>query len=204
MPSNQGAVGIQNNPDSSNLLTVRMGKQGETMVSELHGRYYEQVYRGNMFQVASQAGVATTVGLATTYTGLALVNPIGSPVNLVLNKCTVQSTVLPTVVNEFGLAIGYNSATAVTLTSAAVPQSCLVGTGLVAKAKAAISATLPTAPVYSHFVASQTSATSNTGGVIDLEGSIILIPGSYAIWASQAASTAAAMWLSFQWEEVPI
>lgn len=205
MPANQGAVGIQNNPDSSNLVTARFGKQGDQLMSELHGRYYEQTYRGNMFSVASQAGATTTVGLATVYTGLVISNPIGSGVNLVLNKCSLSQTVIQAVVNNFGLAFGFNSSTNVTHTTPATPQSNVIGSGTLAKAKADVSATLPTAPLYGIYAADAATATTDApGGVIDLEGSVILLPGAYALWVSSAASSAAAMWFSFQWEEVPV
>jgi hypothetical protein len=204
MPANQGAVGIQNNPDSSNLVTARLGKQGDQSVSELHGRYYEQAYRNNIFSVASQAGVTTTVGLALTYTGLVVANPIGSGVNLVLNKATLGQSVVQAVVNTFGLAVGFSATTNVTLTTAAIPQTTFIGSGKTSKAVAAISATLPVAPLYYDFVASAATATNDSSGIIDLEGSLILGPGAYALWVSAAASSASAMWFSFQWEENPV
>jgi hypothetical protein len=206
MPLNQGVVGVQNNADSSNPLTVRMGKQGEQLISELHGRYYEQAYRGNMFSVASQAVATTTVGLATTYTGLVISNPIGSGVNLAMNKCTVmQSVIQATQIEAFAIAVGFNTSTNVTHTTPATPQSCLIGAGTVALAKADISATLPTAPLYDTFVSQTSTATAQpTQSVIDFEGSKILKPGAYALWVTPAQASVAGMWFSFQWEEVPI
>lgn len=205
MPATQGAVGPQNNPDSSNLVTARLGKQGEQLSSELHGRYYEQTYRGNMFSVASQALVTTTVGLTLTYTGLVLVNPIGSPVNLALNKCTaMQSVIQATQPEAYAIAFGSNTSTGVTLTTPATPQSNLIGSGTTAKAKAAISATIPLAPVYGAFVAASSSATTDIAGVIDFEGSVILQPGSYALWVTPGQASVAGLWFSFSWEEVPI
>ena len=67
-------------------VVQRAGNMGEQIISELHGRYYETSYRRALFNAANQAAATTTVGLATTYTGLCLSNPVGSPVNLVLNK----------------------------------------------------------------------------------------------------------------------
>lgn len=205
MPSAQGSVGIQNNLDGPNPITIRLGKQGDTMSSELHSRYYEQTYRGNMFNVASQAGVVTSVGVNATYTGLVLANPITSNVNLVLNKCAAGQTVIETVVNAFGLAFGYNKTTNVTLSVSATPQSNLIGSGLSAKAVAATGATLPTAPLFGPVWGTNPTATTDASALIDLEGSIILIPGAYACWVTAtAASPAAACWFSFSWEEVPL
>ena len=204
MPSIQGAVGVQNNPDSSSLITSRMGKQGELSVSELHARYYEQSYRNNIFSIASQAVATTSVGLTTTYTGLVVANPLASGVNLVLNKASFMSSVINTTITGFGLAYGFSPTTAVTLTAAVTPQSTLIGSGKASKAVAATSATIPVAPLYGTFLGSDPTATTvATGGVFDLEGSVILAPGAYALFVSPAASQAG-MWFAFQWEEVPI
>lgn len=206
MPANQGAAGIQNNPDSPNLLTVRMGKQGDQIVSELHGRYYEQTYRGFMFSVASQAVATTTVGLATTYTGLVIANPIGSSINMVLNKATaMQSVIQATQPEAYGIALGFNKTTNVTLTTPAVAQSNKVGSGLTSTGVAAVSATLPTAPLYAYFPGATATATQNPGPLtIDFEGSVILIPGAYACWVTPTQASVAGLWFSFAWEEVPL
>lgn len=202
----QTLTGVQNNQDGAAGIAVRGGKQGDLIVSELHGRYYENTYRKNGFGVASQAVATTTVGLATTYTGLALVNPLKSTVNLVLNKCTVmQSVIQATQVEAFALAYGFNATTDVTLTTPATPQSNFIGSGLVSQAKAATSATLPTAPLYGDFVTNTPTATSNAAGaILDLEGSVILPPGAYACWVTPAQASVAGMWFSFSWEEVPL
>jgi hypothetical protein len=198
--------GVQNNAASSNPFTARGGSDGSQIVSEYRGRYAFTTLDGNMFSVASQAVATTTVGLATTYTGLCLVNPTTSTANLVVNKCTVmQSVIQATQVEAYALATGYNSTTAVTLTTPATPQSTRIGSGLVAQAKAATSATLPTAPLYTHFLTNTASATvNNPGNQFDLEGSIILIPGAYLCFVTPGQASVAGMWFSVQWEEVPI
>jgi hypothetical protein len=196
--------GIQNNPDSQ-PVSARGGRQGDLMVSELHGRYYEQTFRGNMFSASIQAVATTTVGLATTYTGLVLSNPVGSAVNLVLNKASVmQSVIQSTQVEAYAIAVGYNATTNVTHTAALTTKSNLIGSGTSSVGLADTSATLPTAPTYHTFVQNTGAATANgTGSVIDLEGSVILIPGAYACWVTPAQASVAGMWFSFQWEEVP-
>lgn len=202
----QTLTGVQNNQDGASGIAVRGGKQGDLIISELHGRYYENTYRGNGFSVASQAVATTTVGLATTYTGLALVNPVKSTKNLVLNKCTMmQSVIQSTQVEAFAIAFGFNSTTDVTLTTPATPQSNVIGSGAVAQAKAATSATLPTAPLYGAFLTNTATATQNApGDFLDFEGSIILPPGAYACWVTPAQASVAGMWFSFSWEEVPL
>lgn len=204
MANLQVSRGIQAQVAGSNPFTMRGLGDGSGSVSELRARYYAATKDGAMFNVASQAVATTTVGLATTYTGLVLVNPTTSTVDLVLNKVSVMQSVIQSAnVEAFAIATGFNSTTAVTLTVAATPQSQRVGSGLVAQAKAATSATLPTAPLYNTFLQNTASATTNgNGGVWDMEGSIILPPGAYACFVTPAQASVAGMWFSFSWDEV--
>lgn len=205
MSLTQIIAGSQSNGDSA-IFNARGGKQGEQMVSELHGRYYEQTYRGNMFSASIQAVATTTVGLATTYTGLVISNPVGSAINMVLNKASVmQSVIQSTQIEAYAIAVGYNAATNVTHTAALATRSNKIGSGTSSVGLADTSATLPTAPFYHTFVQNTGTATANgTGAVIDLEGSIILIPGAYALWVTPAQASVAGLWFSFSWEEVPV
>lgn len=200
----QGQVGPQGSNQDGYEGIIRLGKQMDLIVSELHGRYYENAYRKNSFSVASQAVATTTVGLATTYTGLCLSNPVGSTVNLVLQKASfMQSVIQATQIEGFALAYGFNASTNVTHTTPATPQSTFIGAGTVAKALADVSATLPTAPLYGHFIGNTATATQNNpGGTLDLEGSVILPPGAYACFVTPAQASVAGMWFAFQWEEV--
>lgn len=187
---------------------MRAGKFGDLIVSELHGRYYEQVYNRNVFFAASQAVATTTVGLATTYTGLAVSNPINSPVNLVLLKASVmQSVIQSTQPEAYALAYGYNAATNVTHTTplAAFPKCTMIGATNAANALVDTSATLPTAPVYGDFLQNTASATVNgPAASVDLEGSVILPPGGYVCFVTPAQASVAGLWFPIKWEEVPV
>jgi hypothetical protein len=182
---------------------------GDMIVSELHGRYYEAAYRRSIFNAANQTGIATTVGLATTYTGLLLSNPINSPVNLVLNKVGFSFLVAFTAAATLGLMTGYNSGVNVTHTAAATPRSSFFGLGAAGYGLADTSATMPTAPVVTYaFGSGLTGAISTeqqvSPTIIDLEGSLILPPGAYTGIYTSTASGALSMIASFSWEEVPI
>lgn len=198
--------GQTNTADGVQSAYDRIGRQNDMIVSELHGAYYEQTYRNNMFFAANQAVATTTVGLATTYTGLCLSNPITSTVNLVLNICSVmQSVIQSTQPEAYAIATGFNATTNVTHSAALTPRPCKIGSNVTPQALADTSATLPTAPFYTTFVHNTGTATANgTGAVIDLKGSIILPPGGYALWVTPAQASVAGMWFSFQWEEVPV
>lgn len=196
----------QTNPKTATPVTSRFGSGGEVMIGELRGRYAQSTMDGYRYSVATQAVATTTVGLATTYTGLVIANPVNSGMKMVLDKVSLMQSVIQSVQPEaFALAVGFNATTNVTLTTPATPQSNLVGSGLTSLAKAATSATLPTAPLYFSFVNDTGSATTDTGGgIFDLEGSVVLLPGAYALWVTPGQASVAGMWFSFQWEEVPL
>src|SRR6266404_5040492 len=88
----QGQVGPQVLADGTTAV-VRLDRSGAEVVQELHGRYYETAFRKSIFSVANATGTTTSVAFATTYTGLCLSNPIGSTVNLVLNKVNADFAV---------------------------------------------------------------------------------------------------------------
>lgn len=203
---NQGIVGVQNPVDSSVPQSIRMGQQGDQIVSELHGRYYEQSVRQKTFTAATQAHVTTTVGLATTYTGLVISNPVGSGVNAeILFASMMQSVIQAVQVEAFAIAVGYNATTNVTHTTPVAVKSNLVGTGSAGLVVADVSATLPTAPVYDTFLTNTATATQNGAGmVVDLGGSIVLPPGGYACFVTPTQASVNGMWFAFKWAENPI
>lgn len=198
----QPITGPQSNSDGNIASAVRGGKQGDLMVSELHGRYYEQTYRGNMFSVQTQGtGVTTTAALATTWTGLGISNPVGSGVNLVLNKFTCAQFAVGA-----AATIGIMGGVGV-LNAGLTPQSRLIGGGQVSKANASASATISTPLLIATFGSVGSLATTGygieAGIIVDFEGSIIVPPGSF-IASYTAIVTTSALQFGFAWEEVPV
>lgn len=186
--------------------TLRQGQLGEMVVQELHGRYYETAYRRNQFFAATQSGQTSSAGLVTGYIGLALTNPTTSTVNLVLNKVGWGVNAAPAAVMMVGLAFN-TSTTAVTQTTAVTTRNCFLG-GATSQGLVSTSVTFPTAPVISHIL-----GVIDTGAVttvihqtnfVDMEGSIVMPPGSYICLYTSTASAATSLFASFQWEEVPV
>jgi hypothetical protein len=201
-----GLTGPATLTDGSQLSPLRQGRQGEGIVQELHGRYYETVFRKAMFSGGNNSGVTTTVGTATTYTGLVLSNPIGSPVNLVVNKVGISNSVAPAAAMILGLMTGFSGTTNVVQTTPVVPQGNFVGQGN-GVGLLAVSATLPVTPtlrmVLAFLTATAVTVVEEPDVFIDLEGSLILPPGAFVAVYTSVASGAAALAASFQWEEVP-
>lgn len=179
---------------------LRGGAQGDLIVSELHGRYYEQALRSNMYRVANQAAVSTTAGLATTWTGLAISNPAGSGVNAVINLFTVGQ-VAAGVAGAIGIMTGAGAA------AGSLASKNAIVSGTTGKVLASAGATIAT-PVLD-LVIGQVGSLATTGYgvtpglVVDVGGSIIIPPGFFAASYTSAATTTALIF-GFQWEEVPI
>lgn len=212
MSLNQGIIGAINGSDGPTPITARLGQQGDQIVSELHGRYYEQTVRGNVYYGSNGATPSvTTVALATTYTGLALINPATSTKNLVILKVGYSFIVAFPAGATIGLMVGYSPLGTTTFSAAASPGlGSFVGPSAAASAgRVALSATLVGTPVlHTVFASGLTGAITTTpfipSGVHDMEGSVVLAPGAYAAIYTSTVSGAAALAGSFQWEEVPI
>lgn len=87
----QTSVGLQKNADGVTQQLLRTGREGDLIVSENHGRYYEKNSRGGLFGVAWNAVtiVSTHNSPLTSGTGTpitSIYNPIGSGVNISIVK----------------------------------------------------------------------------------------------------------------------
>ena len=109
------SAGGQSNGDGI-VYNARGGRTGEQIVSELHGRYYEQTYRGGMFGITGGLTTTTAAG-AATFTGLVVVNPAGSGVNLAVNKVFVSQGAALTAETEIGVMYGANVVATTPLTT---------------------------------------------------------------------------------------
>lgn len=202
MALSQGIVGVQNNSDGATPITQQYDQQAAGLVTELHARYYQQTVRGNTFSVNTQGtAVTTTAALATTWTGLAVSNPTGSGVNLVLTKFSATQFAVGA-----AATIGLLGAVGVAAGSLA-PQSRLIGIGTASKAVASAGATIATPLLITTFGSLGSVATTGYGlepGIfVDLEGSIVIPPGSF-VGTYTSIVTTTALNFGFVWEEVPI
>jgi len=195
-------VGAQQAADGS-TIDQRAAKTGEAIVSQAHGKYYEAASRRKLFIAASQAATTWTIALAAIHTGLVVSNPLGSSVNLAIQRVGFGLSVAPAGVATVGLFGGYDGVTEVTHTTPlAVRGTYLLGVGGVANADG--SATMPTAPVWLEtymggFTAAALYATSPS--IIDVDGAIIVPPGAYV---GIGALTVVIGFGSIMWEEIPV
>jgi len=187
--------------------SLRLGNMLDLIVTELHGRYYEGNYRRTRYGGATQAAVATTAAFATTYTGLVLYNPAGSAVNGVLEKVGIVPILAQTTSLAFGLMVGA-SLTQLSGLTAVTPRSKNIGSGAAPVLGLASAATLPIAPtldtLLGYIGTGAVTVDQSVQGLFDMEGSILIPANGFVAIYTSAASVAASLLLSIQWEEVPI
>lgn len=202
MSLNQGVVGVQNNGDSATPITQQFDQQGAGLVTELHGRYYQQTVRGNVFSVQTQGtAVTTTAALATTWTGLGISNPASSGVNLVLLAFSATQFAVGAAAT-IGILGGVG---VLTRTLAAQPR--LIGLGTLAKANCSATDTISTPLLIATYGSVGSLATTGygleNGLFVDVAGGIVVPPGSF-IGSYTSIVTTTALNFGFVWEEVPI
>lgn len=186
---------------SDALVTPRAGRQGDSITSNLHGFYYEQVARGKVFGAANQAAVTTTAALATTFTGLAVANPSTSGVNLVLLRYSVAQFAVGA-----AAAIGLMTFAGAAAGSLVV-RNRLTGTTLTSATTASAGATIATPvleAVYGNVGSLATTGYGLTPGiVVQLDGEIVIPPG-FGVASFTSIATTTALLFGLVWEEVPV
>lgn len=208
----EGTVGPQVIADGVQA-NVRLGKGAEVVVTELHGKYYEQSYRGNIFWATMPAGVIFPAAGATAANVMTLANPAGSGKNLVLISFDMAITILSgaPATGLYGLYVNTNVIAAAVTGTAITPIPALVGSSYQPVAKPVSTSTVPAAPTllkpfgqkFTGGVITASPLPGNPVFHIDFDGSIILAPGS-AITPQLSAADAtnnASVICSFVWEE---
>lgn len=182
-------------------VNARGGRQGDLIVSQLHGRYTEQVRSGRVFVAANQAAVATTAALATTWTGLGVANPSTSGVDMAM----LQFGFAQTVAGSADGAIGLMTSDTTGFAAAITPRNRLRG-GASSAALVDDGATIATPVLEQVFGSIGTVAVTAYGteltGIIELGGSLILTPGTSVLTYTTKATTASLIFW-FMWEEIP-
>ena len=225
----QGTVG---QPSAQSIqpgtqTNVRQGNLGDVIVSELHGRFYEQVYRGNVYSAGSGATAlsANTITLVAATTPIVGVwNPLASTVNLVILQASIQ-----TYINTYTTPVGCGPLLWATSTgngvistgSAPFNRKTLSAAGSQAKAfnggTALTSLTnnlvVLEAADFSHTgsltygtIVAPTSGTTVTsyGGVQNFDGSLIVPPGGVLALLNTTSTTTMTAGSRLLWEEVPV
>ncbi len=210
----ESQVGPQTQSDGVHA-SLRLGRTGEQVVTELHGRYYEQGVRGLIYWATMTAGVILPAAANTTNNPMTLANPAGSGKNVSLVSFDMEFTTLNATVGSgaYGLYVNTNTIAAAVSGTAITPISGIVGSNYVPVAKAFSTSTIPAAPTLLKAfgfklvggVAAAVPISGNPSMHIDFDGTAILTPGTAITPQLSAADTTNATVLcSFCWEEVVI
>ena len=221
MPTMQPIVGPQNVGDGILLNAARAGRQGDQLISELHGRFYEQGFRGLLFSnghTALTALTANTVTLtATTTPILGIYNPLGSGVNAVVLQAMLGAGINNTATTGPGAFVWASSVGNTALSTGSVPIMRLLGgsaakckgltgvalTGLTNNLVVAHSADVPIPTVVTTSVVPTTVQTPTVVGFENVDGAWIVPPGGILALLNTVSTVTVSVHGRLLWEEVP-
>ncbi len=162
--------------------------------------------QGKVF-IAGNVSVKSVIAVAAATTGLAVYNPVGSGVKLVLIDVGFSWTTVPGAVHNLGIGLVASSSTAPSsLTAAGSPARRADGSGQTGAGIAYDAATFASAPVAARWFGGAAWGTSvgvSPYNMIDrVDGSIVVVPG--AAMALIALTTTALGVGHMTWAELPI
>lgn len=214
---NEFQVGPIVRADSSYEGPFRASRQGDLIVCDGHGRFYELASRNQMFcAFTANAGTTIVAGnvappAAAAATVLSILNPIGSGVNLeILQGWVMHISGTP----GAGLWSWSATNTGVSITAAeAVAQkgALLIGQG-VTKAKAWSQTALTGGIVHVNirpfpsamFAGAIAATTPGQTAVDNVDGAIVVVPGGLLTLAPPAAGTTHIVCAGIQYAEIPL
>lgn len=216
----QGQVGQIQSAGDGVQVALRAGKLGDQIVSELHGKYYEQTYRGNVFSVGmtSTALTANTITLTATTTPIIGVwNPPSSTANVVLlkAKCVLtaagNSAVAPgafvwaTSVGNNSISTGLNPLNRKTLAqSGSQAKGFNITTALTGLTNNLV---IQHAAAFGTLLAAQGATASpitSGDGIEEFDGAFIIPPGGVVALLNTVSTTTVSVSSMILWEEVPL
>lgn len=211
----QGQVGPSSTQSSSpgTNPAVRQGQLGDVITSNLHGAYYEQAYRGNVFtlSVSTAAAITAYTGAAGGTPQLAVYNPPNSGRNIVPIQAGYNNVVAASGAGTVSWALWYGPTVPITQTTLTYPvnNATLNRVGSVTQCFTNVALTSSTALVNAYpigFYYWATAAGAFLGGptLVDINGSFICPPGTMMALGGSAALTSATWIGSLTWEEVPL
>lgn len=207
---------------------VRIGRLGDLIVSELHGRYYEANYRGAVFSggmaLTSISNVIWTTGTtdATSKGICGVYNPSTSPVNLVILQAMMGIVVTNATNTGTGPFVWSSSIgnTAISTGTAPYNRGTGVAAGSWGKDMCGIALTGLTTALAPRFASCMTGGSGANfsfvgtaagqvtfpGGVSveNFDGSLIVPPGGVLVLQGTTTGVAHSAVGGIVWEEVPV
>jgi hypothetical protein len=203
---------------------ARQTRTGELAFSEVHGRFFEQAVRGNVFSAGGSliALSANTIGLTATATPIIGVwNPASNTKNLAILQASIQvmpnalvsgagpgAFVWATSTGNGGLTLGAVPFNRSTLQAAGSVARGFVGnvalTGLTNNLVIAEAADFPTVSGLTYGTFPATAILPTAQGVQHFDGGLIVPPGGVLALLNTVSSTLWSAAARIMWEEVPL
>ncbi len=193
------------------LIPPRLTREGGVAVQDLHGRYAEAAYRGRLFHGSTPAAGVTVPIFSNLTQQFGLWNPLGSGYLAILSKVALGYVSGTNVAGHVCYAVKPNLGvaeavpTSVTLITA---TNGYLGYGQSSVMKLVSPITIAAAATYlrpmgvSQDVQPATGVNAPWTMTEDLEGSMIVSPGTAFFVASNVAAGPAICTIGLVWEEV--
>lgn len=192
------------------FTNAREGKTLEQIVSQAHGKYYEAASRGLLWSACEQGtGIAPGTALGTT-AFFVLYNPVNSGFLVALKKVNVGYISGTLGAGTLYHCVKTDPAQTAPSGGTALSNVCaLIGGGFSSVAIAKVNATVVQPVAYRPFISLNamlaTTATNPVDLWEDMDGEIVLLPGtSYQLQAIAAAGSTPKLTVGATWEEVPL
>jgi hypothetical protein len=208
---------------------VRQGQLGDVIVSELHGRFYEQAYRGTLFSggisavtsISAATFTSATTG-ATATPLLGIHNPVGSAVNCVVLQATLAVTLTALQATGAGPYVwmtGQNTALTIAGTSSGFNRKTFTTTGGQGQYFTGAAITNFTGTLVTRFGSAIGGGASYNASLLgtavgfmtplqafteNLDGSIIVPPGFVLVLMATTTPVAHSAVSNILWEEVAL
>jgi len=166
------------------------------------GKYTEAALAGRLFYAANINMVVTSVSLATAFVGLGLCNPTGSGKIVIVHEFGYAVVVAPVADGILALATTTDSGFA---DDTNAPIKCTrdgYATSVCYTDEGATIVAPVITKIITQFSVAATTTISPKKQLVDLEGSIILVPGRSVVTDTTTAMNTAGSQFSFMWEEI--
>lgn len=187
---------------------VRLGRQGDLIVSDLHARYYTQAYYQNLYWARAVVTAPVIFTTAAGTGGPLIWNPVNSKTNVVVLGLSLAVTTVTTVAAGLGITGASGQTSAPTSTTAIdSQQNAYIGGAASTATPFRVGTPTNAGTFFIPFFHLHTGAlTTDTSGAhwVDIGGSVVCPPGSWVAVAASATATTTVAQIGMLYVEVPI